>query len=497
MKKWTLGLVSIGLLVSCATADNTVELVVAAAVEPSDLKPYTINDSHSYKIRWQIFDRLVTSDPQGNLLPGLATEWKLIDATTIELKIRQGVTFHNGDILTIQDVKYSIDTAISASTLRSTLGVFKDSTIIDDETIQVTLFEPNAAAVALFSASGFVIANEKSMKASETGDPALAYNGTGPFKFVEWNRGQNIIMERFDEYWDTLAKVQRVNYRIIPEPSVRMIAVETGEVDIAYDIDGADRESAMNTENVRYIEMKGSRMDYLGFNMTKAPFNDKRVRQAIAYALDTQGMVNSVMFGSAEQAGSPIADNILYSYKGIPKRERDIEKAKALLQEAGIPVGTKITLWTMDGFRRKLAEIIQANLADIGLVVTIDVYEWATYVESLGNGTVPLFLLAWTTNPLDADAGLYSILHSSSRGPGGNYLMYSNPQLDEYLDIGRNNSDPTVRTDVYKKAQELIYEEVPLAPLFYLYNSVATSDKVEGFVLNPFSYHELKYPSKK
>ncbi|MGL4676098.1 MAG: ABC transporter substrate-binding protein [Brevinema sp.] len=479
---------------ACQSTENS-ELVVAAPVEPSDIKPYTINEGHAYKIRWQIFDRLITTDLQGNLIPGLATDWKLINPTTIELTIRQGVIFHNGDLLTMEDVKYSIDTAISVSTLQSTLGVFKGSEIVDDQTILVFLHDPNASAFALFSASGFLISSKKSM--TESDDPSSTYNGTGPFKFVEWNRGQNIVLERHEQYWGEPAHVQKVNYRIIPEASVRIIAVETGEVDIAYDIDGADRDQAMNNPNVNYIEEKGSRMDYLGLTMTKAPFNNPKVREAIAYALDIEGMISSVMFGSAEHADSAINDTILYYYDGIPKRTKDLQKARALLDEVGVPKGQKIELWAMEGFRRKLAEIVQANLSELGFEVNITVYEWATYVEGLSRGEAPMFFLGWTTNPLDADAGLYSILHSSSRGTGGNYLMYSNSKLDEYLDIGRNNNDPEVRREVYQLAQQHIYDEVPLVPLFYLYNNVATTKRITQFVLDPFSYHELKYVIKK
>ncbi|MGL5955937.1 MAG: ABC transporter substrate-binding protein [Brevinema sp.] len=479
---------------ACQSNENP-ELVIAAPVEPSDIKPYTINEGHAYKVRWQIFDRLITADSKGNLIPGIATGWELIDPTTIELTIRQGVVFHNGDLLTMEDIKYSIDTAISVSTLQSTLGVFKASEIVDNQTIRVFLHEPNASAFALFSASGFLISSKKSM--TESTDPNTVYNGTGPFKFVEWNRGQNIILERHDQYWGTPAYVQKVNYRIIPEASVRMIAVETGEVDIAYDIDGADREQAINNPNVNYIEEKGSRMDYLGMTMTKAPFNNPKVREAIAWALDIEGMISSVMFGSAEYADSAINDTILYYYDGIPKRTKDLQKARALLSEAGILRGQKIDLWTMDGFRRKLAEIVQANLSELGFEVNIIVYEWATYVEGLSRGDAPMFFLGWTTNPLDADAGLYSILHSSSRGAGGNYLMYSHPLLDEYLDIGRNVSDPEIRREVYQWAQQHIYDEAPLVPLFYFYNNVATSKQITQFVLDPFSYHELKHVIKK
>ncbi len=492
IKKFILSSVIFG-CVACGSVDSSAELTVAAAFEPSDIRPYTINEGHAYKVRWQMFDRLITADANGNLVPGIATEWEVIDPTTIELKIRQGVVFHNGDILTMEDVKYSIDTAISVSTLQSTLGIFKGSEIIDNETIRVFLFEPNASALALFSASGFVISSKKSM---EDSNPESAYNGTGPFKFVEWNRGQNIVLERHDEYWDTPAKVKRVNYRIIPEPSIRMISVETGEVDIAYDIEGADIEAAKSNPNVNYIEQKGSRMDYLGLTMTKPPFNNPKAREAVALALDTEGMISSVMFNSAEKAGSAINDTILYSHY-IQPRQRDLEKAKALLAEAGVAPGTKLELWAMAGFRQKLAEVVQANLAEIGLEVSIRTYEWATYVEGLARGEAQMFFLAWTTNPLDADAGIYAVLHSSSRGPGGNYTMYSNAELDRLLDIGRNDNDPKVRTDVYKQAQELIYKEVPFATLFYLYNNVATTKNVTKFVLNPFAYHELKYVEKK
>ena len=474
-------------IVACGSTESGKKLTVALGVEPISLTPFESNDIPSYKVRWQIYDRLISVSPEGEVIPELAETWTNINPTTLQITIKTNVVFHNGKPFTVEDAVYSVNTAVNSSFLSTVLGVIDNATVVNDNTFQVNLSKPYAPALALLSHSGMLMTSEE----FNTEELKSLEIGTGPFQFVEWNRGQNIVLKKNDSYWGEVAEVDTVNFIIVPDASVRSIIVETGEADVAYDLDGSDRERLLASKDVIYKEASFPTVHYLGFNTSKGPLTNQTLRQAIAMAIDFQGIVDTIAFGAGETATSLLQESVFGAYTGLPKRERNIEKAKDLLVQAGIAPNTKIPLYAIEGPRKKMAEIIQANLREIGLDIEVSVLEWATMLDYARKGNLDMFILGWTSIPADADIGMYSLINSNTHGAGGNYTFYNNPKIDQLLEQGRAVQDTEKRKLIYQEIQEILYTELPMIPTYHPYHNVVMSKDIKYFDMNLYSIHRL------
>ncbi|MGL5956005.1 MAG: ABC transporter substrate-binding protein, partial [Brevinema sp.] len=312
---------------------------------------------------------------------------------------------------------------------------------------------------------------------------------------TQWNRGQSIILGQHTEYWGEAPKIPNIEIRVIPEGSARTIALETGDIDIAYDVPDVDRERVMDHADLQLLEAPIANIEYFGYNIEKGKnpiWKDQRVREAVALAIDREGIINSVFFGSGTLASSIIYETVVGHYDGLTPRKRDVEKAKALMKEAGVPEGTKVGIWTTEGTRQKMMEIVQANLKEIGLDASIEVYEWSRLLDGTGKGEHDTFVFGWTTVTGDADYGIYNLVHTSAFGGAGNRSFYSNPRVDQLLDQARSSLNPAERNEMYKEIQIILDQEQPFFPLFYKQTNVGASKNIKGFILDPATAHRLE-----
>ncbi len=483
------------LITSCGSEDVSSKdtLRVGVSAEPVTLYPYGSNDNPSASVHVNIFDRLLEKDNDGGFHPSLATEWEMISPTQLKVTLRTNAMFHNGELLTPSDVKYSLERAIASPEIRNIANPIKSVEILDGETVIVHLHTPFAPILSHLAHSVMAILNQKA--AEEAGeDIDQKPVGTGAYQLAEWNRGQSVIVKVFPEYWGDVPKIPNIEFRVIPEAASRTIALETGDVDIAYDVDAVDRERIMGNSKLQLIEEPVARIEYLGFNIGKGRnpiWKDARVREAVALAIDREGIINSVLFGAGTPADSIIYKSVVGHYDGITARKQDIAKAKALLAEAGIPAGTKVSLWTSDGPRQKTAEIIQANLREIGLDMSIEVLEWARFLDGTGKGEHDTLLLSWGTITGDADYGIYNLVHTGASGGSGNRSFYSNPVVDSLLDSARKEIDPVKRDELYKQVQITLDQELPIYPIYYKLANVGAAGYVKGFVFHVTESHRL------
>ncbi|MGL4562910.1 MAG: ABC transporter substrate-binding protein [Brevinema sp.] len=485
------------LLVSCSNTndEDRDNLVVGVRAEPVSLYPYGANDNASARVVVQIYNRLIEKDKLGQFHPSLASEWILMSPTILQMKIRQGVLFHNDELLTVEDIKFSLETMMQSPEVKHIASPMKEVQIIDSNTIHIILKEPFAPILAHLAHPAASIVQKKTILAAEQNLKQMHPIGTGPFKLVEWNRGQNIILEKFSSYWDKQSDIKSIEFRVIPEDSTRTIALESGDIDIAYDIPTADLESVRNNPSLKLIEQAIPRIEYLGFNIEKNSqkfWKNVKVREAVALAIDIPGIINSVLFGAGTPASSIISEGVVGYYPGLPPLQRNVNKAKQLLAEVGIPSGTKINLWTTEGERQKIAEIIKENLREIGLNVTISIYEWGRFLDGTAKGEHDMFLLGWTTITGDADYGIYNLVHSDAFGAVGNRSFYSNRNVDKLLDLARKEILPQQRDLYYKEIQEILYKDFPIVPLFYKISNVGLSKSIRGFEFDLSDSHRLQ-----
>ena len=451
------------------------------------MDPTVSNDSASADFARLVYSTLVLQDYNTfEPLPSLATSWEFVDAQTLVMQIREGVYFHNGDPMTTEDVAFSLTRAGQAEQVAPILGMIGEVTADSDTQITINLDIPFAPILRHLAhpAAGIVPMNY----INEIGDEAFAEApvGTGPFAFSNLVIGDQYELVRFDDYWGDLPVIETIIWRLVPDPSIRLIEVSTGTADIAMAVAPADIAVAEADENVNLMRRLSLGTDYVWMNAQRPYLEDARVRQAINYAIDTQAIIDIVFMGAGSVVHGPVAP-IVWGYQSQEPFNVDLDRARELLAEAGLEDGFELEIWwnTPNVQRQQAAEMIQHSLGQIGIDVTIDTMEWADYLARADNGEHDMMIIGWTTVTGDIDYALFPILHSSNYGAPGNRGFWSTPDLDRLLEEGRQELDEAARMEIYREAQLIIREEAPMIVLRQGELLWAVNPNLRGLVLAP------------
>ncbi len=493
MKKSSLVLLVFALVLGlCGVASAAKDtLVVANQYDPTTMDPIGHNDIPSSQVCYALYDTLIYLEPDGTVKPGLAESWEFLSGTEYKFNLRKGVKFHNGDELKAEDVKYSImrATTDAGAKIKTYSQNVKDVEVVDANTVIIRLKVVDYSFFSSLAHSWGSILNQKAVEAA---GESYGMNpvGTGPFKFVSWQKSNKYVLERFDEYWGPKPKYKTFEMRSIPEPTSRTIELESGGVDISLVITTNDLKRVEENKNLVLFREPQTSVTYMGFNYTKKPFDDIRVRQAIHAALDTVGIQKAVWRGVGKVPTSLIPGAVKYSIDSeLPPHVQNVELAKKLLAEAGIK-GLKLQIWTNERKERiDMATIIQAQLGEIGITAEIKVLEWGAYLSGLMEKKHDLFLLGWVSTVPDPNFAVAGLLET---GAGSNYTFYSNQKLDELLAKGRSVPDGDERAAIYKEMQLHINEQTPMV---YLHNdeSIAGTQKaVKGFTPRSNEVHSFR-----
>ncbi|MGM0421247.1 MAG: glutathione ABC transporter substrate-binding protein [Bacillota bacterium] len=471
------------------------ELVVAQEDEPVSLDPHKANDGPSIKAWVQVYDNLVQLDENMELEPGLAHDWEQVDDLTWEFYLREGVKFHNGNELTADDVKFTLDrlTDPEVSAPGSFIVSFLESTeVVDEYTVRIKTKEPFAPILSHLAHPVVSILNQEAVE--EAGDDygTQVVVGTGPFQFQEWSTGDYILMERFSDYFGENAGVENLRIRPIVENTVRAIELETGGVDIAYSIAPPDETRLEAAEGITLEPYQSLSTLYLGFHAQKEPLDEVKVRKAINYAVNSGDILEFVYGGQGERASGPLAENISFHNPDLDGYEYDLSKAKELMREAGYEDGFELTLFsTEDPQFLQTAELVQSNLRELNIDVSVETRGFGDFLETTAQGEHDMFVLTWGTITGDADYGLYPLFHSSQFGSPGNRTYYENSRVDELLERGRTVADPEVRQEVYYEVQEIVVEEAPWVFILNPTRLIGVGPDVENFKPHPMVTHDL------
>lgn len=483
-------LLSLALILSgCSSGKGA--LVVAQGSDAKTLDPHGSNDQPSSRINRQIYNTLVEMDEDMEIVPGLAESWEEIDDTTWEFKLVEGVKFHNGEELKASDVKFTFDRMKESSEVAHIVEAVESVEAPDETTVIIKTEYPFGPLLAHLAHTASSILNEKAV--TESGeDYGQNPVGTGPYKFEDWASGDRVTLVKFDDYFKEPAKVEKIVFQNIEEGTNRTIGLESGEVDIAYDIEPIDLNKVRDHEDLDLIEAPSLSTSYIGFNTEKEPYDDVLVRKALNYAVDVDEIIDVVVEGAGHKAVSPINDDVFGFNSALEGYEYDPDKAKELLEEAGYPDGFKTTLWTNDNpVRTRIAEIVQAQLKEVNIDVEIDTLEWAAYLDRTAQGKHEMFILGWVSVTGDADYGLYPLFHSSQHGGAGNRSFYTNKEVDKLLEKGKKSTDEDERLEVYYKAQDIIVDEAPQLFLYFQTQNAGIQNNVKGFKLHPAGHHLL------
>lgn len=478
-------------------------LVFAMNTDVQSLDPQIQNDTTSEQVVKMLYNTLLKFQDDGTVVGDLAESWSVSeDKLTWTFNLKQGVKFHNGKELTSADVKATFDRALNAEAggLRTTeiIKMFTSVEAPDPYTVTITTDAPYGPMESLMCnmSLGIMDADYIEQYGLDLGTSAEGENGTGPFKVVSWERDQEIVVERFDDYFGTPAKLQTVVYTIIPEAASRVIALETGEVDVIdkpTDEDLARLEA--DTENFTVLRKPTISQRLFRFGCNDPIISNTKVRQAIVYAIDRQAIIDALFTGSGYPSTAPLAP-VTFGYSDLGEIEQDLELAKSLLAEAGYPDGFDTKIVTTERYQNgiELAEIISQQLAEIGINAKIEVWEWSALSASWNGITAdefdqPIFIMGAGPSMRDADGGLRGLYTTSETGLNDrNYGFYSNAEVDALIEQGMQETDQQKRVEIYKEAMEILYREDPVAFwLFDMYGLAITSSKVEGVTLSPIS----------
>lgn len=467
-------------------------LIWAQGADVTSLDPHKGKETPAVEVTSQIFDTLVTINPSTNEIePQIAESWKQVDDVTYVFKIRQGVRFHDGSILSVEDVKFSLERAMNSAAVSYIVNFIDSVTINGADTITIKTKAPYAPTLRNLAIPFAAILPKALVQADEEGF-ILHPIGSGPYKFVEWKQGDHVTLEAFDDYYAGKPETKKLVMRVIPEASQRSIALETGEIDLAYDLAVNDLSKIKASQELAVYEIPSLTCWYLSLNMKKPPFNDPLVREALSYAIDRNTLIDTINAGSGKPADAIIAPGV-FGYYSTGVRQYDPEKAKQLLVKAGFPKGFKTSLWVNDNQSRiEMCQAIQNMLQKIGVECAIDVIEFGSFISKTTKGEHDIAYFGWTTSSADADYTYYSLEHSSQQGAAGNRSFIADPNVDQFIETGRTQREPEVRVKTYKDLALYLDKVNNNIPIFYSTINVGASKKVQGFVMDPNGYHNLQ-----
>ncbi|MHB8909147.1 MAG: peptide-binding protein [Syntrophales bacterium] len=471
---------------SAAAAPAYGDIMVEGSIgDASNLIPLISSDSTSHQIAGMIFNGLIKYDKDVNVVGDLAESWEISkDGLVITFHLRKGVRWHDGRPFTAQDVLYTYQVTVDPKTPTAYAGDFlkvKKAEVLDDHTFRVTYDKPFAPALMSWSV-GILPKHLLAGKDITTSPLGRHPVGTGPYKFKEWVTGQKIVLVSNPDYFEGRPYIDGYIMRIIPDVATMFLELRANGIDqmaltpLQYTRQTESPFFKKNYNKFRYLSFAYT---YLGYNLRNPLFADKRIRQAIAYAVNRGEIIDGVLLGLGKPATGPYKPGTWAYNPNVRVYPYDPAKAKALLAEAGwadangdgiIEKGGRpfeFELITNQGneVRAKCAEIIQRRLAEVGIRMKIRVVEWAAFVNDFINKRkFDATILGWTI-PMEPD--LYDVWHSTKTGPQElNFISYKNEEVDALIVKARETFDQKLRKQCYDRIQEILADEQPYLFLY-------------------------------
>ena len=479
MKTWMVrrAVLVVALLAGAAPAWAQSELRVAIPWTPENLDPTMNLSSLRSQVGVSLFDSLVGRDADGKIVGELAESWRALDDRTWQLKLRRGVSFHNGEPFNAEAVRFTFQRVLNPeqkSPNRATVSEVERVDVVDDLTVNLVLRSPYAPFLARLIDFPMV----PPRYTAEKGNQGLALRpvGTGPFRFVELVKDDHMIVEAFDKHWRGQPRVKRIVFKPIPEPFTRTAALRNGEVDLITTVPPNIAVELERVAGVRVQRVPSTWQIYLGLNAFKKPLSDVRVRQALNYATDVDAIIKNVMDGNGRRLEGPFTPNVFGFDPSVKGYAPDPARARRLLAEAGYPDGADVTLDAPAGRYqgdKEIAEALGGQWQKAGFRPKVQVAEWGAYFKKyLGKQMQDAYLLGLGGPMQDADE-LYNLVSSKGRG-----LYYKNDKVDELFDQGRATTDPARRRKIYADLARVMIEDATWVFLMQQVDIYATRDRL-------------------
>ena len=452
-----------GLLAAPAYAKDA--LVIDNVQEPATLDPHLQWNPDSYTVYRNIYDNLVTRDPSGAIVPQVAASWAAASDTEVDFQLRDDITFHDGTPLTADDVVFSVKRITNPEFKSPQLGQFSKIIGADatgTHSVRLTTDGPYPVLLAQLVKLSIV----SRAYAERVGDEELNLKpmGSGPYKFVEWRKGVKVVLERNDGYWRGEPPFASVEFAAVPDAATRLADLRTGKADLVVGLNPDDALQLQGSDGVEVRSAPTERVGYLMMNTQGGPLVDKRVRRAIAHAIDRQLIIDALLGGYSQVTNQLLTPAHFGYIEGLDWHEYDPDMAKSLLAEAGHGDGLEIEIITAPPFDQRIIQAMQQQLADVGVSLKISMSDMATFLarrRADPEGFGDTVFGRWSCACQDADGVLFAMFHSDSV-----WSKYANPELDKWLVAGRSTLDEAERTAAYTEAHAIIREETPSIPLY-------------------------------
>ena len=501
-------------------------LVNCSEASPASFNPQVVTDAPSYNASAiTIYNRLLRFElGTTRMIPSLATSYEISkDGLTYTFKLRKGVKFHTTAYFkpsrdfNAEDVLFSFNRqrqkdhpfySVSGGVYTQYENNIKDNIsdikALDPYTVQITLKEVQAPFLA------YIAGNYMSILSAEYGQKLQAENrkqdmdqfpvGTGPFVFVSYAKDSAVRYKSHDEYWGKSSykgnpknKIDKLIFAITPDQTVRYQKLKAGECHFVTLPAISELDNMRANPAVTVISQEGLNVGYLAMNVTKAPFDNVLVRQAINHALNRKFYLEAIYRGTGIIASNPVPP-ALWSYdKNLPDYEYNVEKAKELMKKAGYSSGFETEMWTLPVTRpynpdgKKMGELMQADLAKIGIKVRLVSFDWQTFLKKSRSGEQSMLQFGWTGNN-DPDTFLNDLLSCASVESGNNTARWCDKEFNELVTLARKTTDQKKRTELYKKAQRRFKQQAPWVTLAHAKVFRVMDKKLKNFKIDPFGY---------
>ena len=475
-----------------AAAGGTLRIGLDVDADTAD--PRLSTNTSALRLRELIYNGLVKIDPDFSPVPALAESWENPDDTTWVFHLRPGVKFHDGSELTAEDVKFTFDSILDEATASPARSFYTPITaieVIDPLTVQFTLDQPYGPFLSYMSMPILP-------KAVVEADPAAfatAPVGTGPFKLVEWNRGDSLILEANPDYWDGAPLLAGVEMRVVPDNSARVVALETGDLDLIQSPVSPQDVNRMSSEDGFVVERTpAAGYTYIGLNCADPALSDVRVRQALSHLVNRQEILDSIYAGVGQLANGPVPPGMWAFTDDVPSYDYDVEAARALLDDAGwtldadgkrmkdgVPLSIVVRTHSEDPDRRQVVEVLQAVLAAEGIDATTNIVDWPTFFADVQAGAYQMAVVGWL-NLNNPDSAFF---RQFTDGGSANYGKCVDPELDTLIKDARATLDQDAAKDLYAQASAKVVENAFYIFLQYQEYIAMHPDTLQGLVINP------------
>jgi peptide/nickel transport system substrate-binding protein len=494
-------LVALSLVTAASAAPPRDAMVIGLLAEPVTMDPPQITDLNSTRVIKRMFEGL-TAQELGSykIVPGLAQSWDISkDGLIYTFKLRPNVKFHDGTPFTAEAVRFCFERQMNDKSqyyatgtypyVKGFLGNVAGVEVVDPLTVQIKLKAPLTPFLQYLAHHSLYIYSPEALKKFGK-DIVKNPVGTGPFKLETWEPGVKVVLARNDQYWGGAPKIRQAIYVPIIEAQARLAAIKTGEIDLTMDVPPDSLAELRKDADLVVAETNSSAVWYIALNTRHPILKDRRVRQALNYAVNKDAIIRDILKGTAIVARGPMSPVYgPYYQENLQKYPHDPEKARALLKEAGHAGGFDITFMVPEsgsGMQSpvEMATVIQANLAQVGVRAKIQTMEWGAYLKKYLEAP-DMAEMSWNPSIGDPDHMMYMLLSSDRFPPAFNAGFYHNEKVDDLLRKGRTMIDEKARVPLYKEAQRLVVDDAPWIFVDHGKQVIIHRKRVQGFKLHP------------